>query len=237
MFSFDSLSDNPKDWKTVANYLGLKDEQGEIASAWAALAKEYVEKTIIPAVFIIDEINRGNLSKIFGELFFAIDPDYRGEEGKKYHIQTQYQNLVEEDDIFKAGFYVPKNVYIIGTMNDIDRSVDSMDFAFRRRFSFVEISAEDTQYMLDKLESHKDEARKRMNNLNEAIRDTYGLGKAYEIGASYFLKINEFDDEKDDVFKSLWDYYLRGVLYEYLRGEDNIDDTMKKFEEAYSYSS
>ena len=74
-----------------------------------------------PFVFIIDEINRGDLSKIFGELFFCIDPSYRGTKGL---IQTQYQNLVDESDPFYKGFYIPENVYIIGSMNDIDRSVE-----------------------------------------------------------------------------------------------------------------
>ena len=92
-------------------------------------------------VFIIDEINRGEISKIFGELFFSIDPGYRGVKGK---VQTQYQNLITEDDPFKDGFFIPENVYIIGTMNDIDRSVECMDFAMRRRFTFKEITAEES---------------------------------------------------------------------------------------------
>ena len=78
-------------------------------------------------VFIIDEINRGEISKIFGELFFAIDPGYRGVKGK---VLTQYSNLIDEE--LEKYFYIPENVYIIGTMNDIDRSVESMDFAMRR---------------------------------------------------------------------------------------------------------
>ncbi len=86
-------------------------------------------------MFIIDEINRGEISKIFGDLFFSIGPGYRGPSGR---VMTQYQNLVkDDDDAFKDGFYIPENVFIIGTMNDIDRSVESMDFAFRRRFAFV----------------------------------------------------------------------------------------------------
>ena len=97
-------------------------------------------------VLIIDDINRGELSKIFGELFFAIDPGYRGISGK---VQTQYQNLVEEDDVFYDGFFVPENVYIIGTMNDIDRGVESMDFAIRRRFGWYEITAGSRTEMLD----------------------------------------------------------------------------------------
>ena len=86
-----------------------------------------VEETVVERknyVFIIDEINRGEISKIFGELFFSIDPGYRGVAGT---VQTQYQNLIEDGDIYENGFYVPENVYIIGTMTDIDRSVDSMD--------------------------------------------------------------------------------------------------------------
>ena len=102
-----------------------------------------------PYVFIIDEINRGEASKIFGELFYAIDPGYRGMEDKR--VQTQYQNLVKESDPFAKGFYVPDNVYILATMNDIDRSVESMDFAMRRRFLWKEVKPEATQEMLDSL--------------------------------------------------------------------------------------
>lgn len=98
--------------------------------------QEYIdvlsEKEPKPYVFIIDEINRGELSKIFGELFYAIDPGYRGRKGK---VKTQYQNLVGKTDVFANGFYVPENVYIIATMNDIDRSIESIDFALRRRFA------------------------------------------------------------------------------------------------------
>lgn len=87
-------------------------------------------------VFVIDEINRAEISKVFGELFFSIDSGYRGEKGK---VKTQYSNLHDEEDVFSDGFYVPENVYIIGTMNDIDRSVESMDFAMRRRFAWIEV--------------------------------------------------------------------------------------------------
>ena len=87
-------------------------------------------------VFIIDEINRSEIARVFGELFFSIDPEYRGH---KDGVYTQYANL-HADPTEK--FYVPENVYIIGTMNDIDRSVDTFDFAMRRRFTFLEITAQ-----------------------------------------------------------------------------------------------
>ena len=177
-----------------------------------------------PYVFIIDEINRGEISKIFGELFFSIDPGYRGEEGR---VDTQYQNLVEEGDVFKKGFYVPDNVYIIGTMNDIDRSVESMDFAMRRRFAWVEISAEESMHMLDGMANEK-QLKDRMHNLNAAILKANGLGKAYQIGAAYFLKYEQYDD-----FESLWTYHLEGLLREYLRGNPNADTELEKLKKAY----
>lgn len=182
-----------------------------------------------PFVFIIDEINRGEISKIFGELFFSIDPGYRGEKGR---VKTQYQNLVEEGDMFSDGFFVSENVYIIGTMNDIDRSVESMDFAFRRRFAFAEVKAEDNVKMLDELEvlDLKDDAINRMNRLNSAISKIEGLSSAYHIGASYFLKLKEYGD---DCWEALWNYHLEGLLREYLRGMPNADEEMIKLENAY----
>lgn len=139
-------------------------------------------------LFIIDEINRGDISKIFGELFFAIDPGYRGEKNK---VQTQYQTLVQ-DDIFSEGFYIPDNVYIIGTMNDIDRSVESLDFAFRRRFAFQEISVKDTQstILIKKVGKDYYEVIKRMDAINNLLKSKdFGLSEAYCIGAAYFTKI------------------------------------------------
>ena len=180
-------------------------------------------------VFIIDEINRGEISKIFGELFFSIDPGYRGEKGR---VQTQYQNIVEDGDIFKKGFFVPENVYIIGTMNDIDRSVESMDFAFRRRFAFKEIKADENVGMLDKLDQ-KDEAINRMKNLNAAIEKVDGLSSAYHIGASYFLKLNDYNGD----FDKLWEYHLEGLLREYLRGTHDVDKEIEKLKTAYNDES
>lgn len=188
-------------------------------------------------VFIIDEINRGEISKIFGELFFSIDPGYRGEKGR---VLTQYQNLVTEydehgnEDPFtkdKGGFFVPENVYIIGTMNDIDRSVESMDFAFRRRFAFCEIMASENVGMLDALDDDnlKKEAINRMNNLNNAIEKIEGLSSAYHIGASYFLKLQNYDGD----FDGLWKYHIEGLLREYLRGNPEIETLIGDLKSAY----
>lgn len=185
---------------------------------------DYVSPTINTDkkfVFIIDEINRGEISKIFGELFFSIDPGYRGRDGE---VSTQYANLHESDD----KFYIPENVYIIGTMNDIDRSVDTFDFAMRRRFRFVEVTAESQLYILDeKLGEHAEEAKARLRNLNVAIENVQELNSHYHIGPSYFRNLKELDYD----YELLWSDYLKPLLEDYLRGsyeEDEILNTLKK---------
>lgn len=179
-----------------------------------------------PFVFIIDEINRGEASKIFGELFYAIDPGYRGK--KDYLVQTQYQNLVPETDMFAKGFYVPENVYILATMNDIDRSVESMDFAMRRRFTWKEVTPTDTEAMLDTL-SCANEAKSTMNRLNNAIAETDGLGASYMVGPSYFLKLGENGGN----FGKLWKMNIEPLLKEYLRGFRKADEIIDRFSKAF----
>ena len=187
--------------------------------------KDYVSPTEVDTdkkfIFIIDEINRGEISKIFGELFFSVDPGYRGEKGR---VSTQYANLHENDE----KFYIPENVYIIGTMNDIDRSVDTFDFAMRRRFRFVEVTAESQLGMLDDALGDKaEEAKARLRNLNAKIEKVQELNSHYHIGPSYFLKLEEVDFD----YELLWSDYLKPLLEDYLRGsyeEDEILNTLKK---------
>ena len=221
--------------KEVADYMkkyGLKEYKEKSGP-------EKEKKSFKNFVFIIDEINRGEVAKIFGELFYSVDPGYRVtyddlnaiKNGNKTvtTIKTQYANLETEGNEFDkvlqkkekdfGHFFIPGNVYIIGTMNDIDRSVESMDFAFRRRFTWAEVKAKDTQYMLDaELDAVlAGKAKRRMKNLNNAISEIEGLNDAYHIGASYFLKLKNYDGD----FESLWEYHIKGILQEYLRGNPN----------------
>jgi hypothetical protein len=162
-------------------------------------------------VFVIDEINRGEISKIFGELFFSIDPSYRGKKGS---VKTQYSNLHNDE---KEIFYVPENVYIIGSMNDIDRSVESFDFAMRRRFTWIEITAEQSA---DNMNLPQD-IKEVMLNLNKQISNTDGLNSSYHIGAAYFLDSN--GNARQDI-DNIWNLRIEPLLKEYLRGmPDSID--------------
>lgn len=207
-------------------------------------------------VFIIDEINRGELSKIFGELFYAVEPGYRVsyDDLKKHQsgektistIRTQYANLETEGNSFDKAlrvsnpsdfghFFIPENVYIIGTMNDIDRSVDTMDFAFRRRFAFKEIKASENLGMLDELGEIADKAKARLKKLNEEISKITELSSpsSYHIGGAYFLKLKDFEGTTNGRLQKLWDYHLEGLLKEYLRGTENAEENFAKLEKTY----
>lgn len=187
------------------------------------------QRTVAPEklkkyIFIIDEINRGEISKIFGELFFALDPGYRGPAGA---VSTQYSNLHTDPG---KKFYIPENVYIIGTMNDIDKSVDSFDFAMRRRFRFIEIKADERLEMLASLDDElENEAIRRMTALNQEIIKTEELNENYQVGAAYFKKLEEL------TFDQLWTDYLSPLLQEYIRGMYDEAAIMNRFAQAYGY--
>lgn len=211
--------------------------------------------------FIIDEINRANLSKVFGELMYCFEKDKRGE---KNRVTTQYQNLptyqktddgnfsaiAKDEDVFAKGFYVPENVCIIGTMNDIDRSVDSMDFALRRRFEWVEFSVNDNmlinafnEMFSDKPDIIKPDIIESLVNdvtaLNKYIQEegaSFGLNRQYDISQGQFANIPENRQSTiKDIKDYVWNYRIKSLLREYLRGEDEksikgfLDEAAKKF--------
>ena len=135
--------------------------------------------------FIIDEINRGNLSKIFGELFMLIENDKRG-----VSLQLLYSD---------EKFDVPENVYIIGMMNTADRSLAILDYALRRRFAFFELSpafSSDgfSEYRMEKNNPKFDRLIDTIESLNKTIENDDSLGRGFRIGHSYFCTKNEIDD-------------------------------------------
>ena len=173
-------------------------------------AKENAEETY---VFIIDEINRGNLSKIFGELMMLIESDKRS---PRYALKLTYS------EVDSPKFYVPENVYIIGCMNTADRSIAIVDYALRRRFAFCPIEPElgDSFKAFLCSELSKEFVNKicdKLNRVNSIIRESSSLGKGLEIGHSYFCQISSIDDE-NEWWKSICKYelfpYLQEICFE-----------------------
>jgi len=205
-----------KDMEDVVNYLKANFGLVEFVNR-----QESSNKGIKNYVFVIDEINRGEISKIFGELFFSIDPSYRGKKGA---VKTQYSNLHADE---KEVFFVPENVYMIGSMNDIDRSVESFDFAMRRRFTWIEISAELSAENMNLPE----EIKSRMAKLNEQISQIEGLNASYHIGGAYFLDSN--GNARQD-FDNIWNLRIEPLLKEYVRGMPDGSDKIQLLKNAFT---
>ncbi|EEP6780774.1 AAA domain-containing protein [Campylobacter coli] len=163
--------------------------------------------------FIADEINRAELSRVFGELLYALE--YRGEKGK---IKTQYASMRNDED-----FYVPENVFFLGTMNDLDKSIDSFDLALRRRFIWQEMEC-DYNVIRDEIYANNiEEYAQACKKLNDKI--SKNIGEKYQLGHSYFLKIEFKNDEiKDSDMKKLFSNRFEALLKEYLRSEYSEKD-------------
>ena len=190
-----------------------------------------------PFLFIIDEINRAEISKVLGETMFCLDADYRGEKGR---IATQYSALATDETFYinmdNDKFFIPSNVYIIGTMNDIDRSVEVFDFALRRRFAWHEVTAEAVMDKVLKamgvdnaLGNDYDDYVLKITALNNSIDNTLKLNRHYHLGPSYFAKIllyldgNGYKKAREEV----WDNHLSQILYEYVKGKRTESEVEK----------
>lgn len=182
--------------------------------------------------FVVDEINRADLSKVFGELMFGLEESYRGIENR---FDTQYMNLPTyevkdgkaskmEKDCFENGFFIPKNLKFIGTMNDIDRSVESFDFALRRRFQWIDIKANEVMEssLTGMLPKHIDEnliesLASRIKDMNEALSSSgFGLSEAYYIGPAYFKNYDGTEGSLETIFNEK----IEPIIREYTRGRD-----------------
>lgn len=155
-------------------------------------------------------------------------------------VDTQYSSLIEnKDDPFQHGFYIPENVYILATMNEIDRSLEAMDFAFRRRFSWLTVEVQDTlneiivNSVLDdctySVSSHMSEIEYSFNELNELIKNN--LGPDYMLGGSYLTSLKNSSKTSVKTLKEeLWNNHLEPIIKDYIKGtEDNIEVYRSKF--------
>ncbi len=219
----------------------IEDESGQVHQN---------EKSFIswlpPFFLIIDEINRAELSRVFGELMYCLE--YRGSQHK---VRTQYATMMdsvpEHALIMQGGrsfFFIPHNLYIIGTMNDIDRSVETFDLALRRRFYWEEkkyngtvlkrLLKEQNNKALD--DSQIGELVKRADRLNAEISDEKKLGKQlgkdYQIGQAYYLKIFKYASGNDP-FNALWKHHIQPILKEYVRGLPDNVSILNSLEKAF----
>ncbi|WP_148335303.1 McrB family protein [Acinetobacter lwoffii] len=222
-------------------------------------AKKHPEKDFY---FVVDEINRANLSMVFGETLSLLEKDYRHDIENKNLIRTQYsaliEDLIKEDNKFKdlayeidnneVKFGVPKNVFFIGMMNDVDKSIDAFDLALRRRFKWIrkdcdyEVIEEETRFKGKDQFNNIGQYVKACEKLNDYISKDLGLGKSYEFGHSFFMKISDIAKRKDitnNNVEVLFNLYLRPTLKEYLRAvfaeselENRLDEALNKFKET-----
>lgn len=180
-----------------------------------------------PYVFIIDEINRGNLSKIFGELMMLIEADKRG---PAWSVPLTYSKDLEET------FYVPENLYVIGLMNTADRSLALVDYALRRRFAFINLEPEFesegfAQFMQDAGVSDAMVAKiiSRIAALNERISsDVANLGPGFNIGHSFFCSPAAGGVYDDLWYEQIIQYEIKPLLYEYWFDDPETADTLIK---------
>ena len=199
--------------------------------------------------FIVDEINRADIAAVFGETLSLLEENYRG---KSSAIKIKNSALMEDIIVSDASkkslcidygnlqtkFYIPANIYFIGMMNDVDKSIDCFDLALRRRFAWVLMECD---YEVVENVTDEDYTAK-CKNLNQYItgktyelngkqeQDGLNLGRAYEIGHSYFLKKEAMSEQQ------IWDRHIEPILREYIRtqfGDRDAEDKLNIAREIF----
>lgn len=175
--------------------------------------------------FIVDEINRADIAAVFGETLSLLEENYRGE-----NIKTKNFPLSNQE------FFIPANIYFIGMMNDVDKSIDCFDLALRRRFTWILMECD--YDVLNDLDKKYSGYKEKCENLNKYItsetyelngkqeQDGLNLGRAYEIGHSYFLKKAKMSEQE------IWDRHIEPILREYIRTQFSDGEVEKKLETA-----
>jgi len=195
-----------------------------------------VSDALPPFFFIIDEVNRAELSRVFGELMYCLE--YRGIKGS---VKTQYSNLNNEHTGMLQTdqgylFFIPTNIYLIGTMNTIDRSVESFDFALRRRFRWEEVTPDTglLRYHLNQFCKTWVDLADNLEQLNIQIAKEPLLGHDYQIGHAYLMNLKYATSlTVVEVRGRVWDDCIRPLLQEYLRGTGKEAELIGSFGKAF----
>ena len=222
-------------------YADVKDIRGEgnpFVFPEGIIDDDFISQYIPPYFFIIDEINRADLSRVFGELMYCLE--YRGYEGR---IKTQYSELESGDTVFyeeygQRYFFIPNNVYIIGTMNTIDRSIESFDFALRRRFLWQRIDPDEKvlqDYFDEKSKSEfGDYIIPKWKELNKKISSNTLLGEDYQIGHSYLMKLDKYSNCTKTSYRDLiWTKHIQPILEEYFRGTGEAKKQIEELKNVF----
>lgn len=199
-------------------------------------SSKLVSDAVPPFFFIIDEVNRAELSRIFGELMYCLE--YRGIKGS---VKTQYANLNNEHTGMLQTdqgylFFIPTNIYLIGTMNTIDRSVESFDFALRRRFRWEEVTPDTglLRYHLNQFCKTWVPLADNLERLNTQIVKEPLLGHDYQIGHAYLMNLKYATSlTVAEVRERVWDDCIRPLLQEYLRGTGKEAELIGSFGKAF----
>lgn len=199
-------------------------------------SSKLVSDAVPPFFFIIDEVNRAELSRVFGELMYCLE--YRGIKGC---VKTQYANLNNEGTGMLQTdqgylFFIPTNIYLIGTMNTIDRSVESFDFALRRRFRWEEVTPDTglLRYHLNQFCKTWVPLAGNLERLNTQIVKEPLLGHDYQIGHAYLMNLKYATSlTVAEVRERVWDDCIRPLLQEYLRGTGKEAELIDSFGKAF----
>lgn len=199
-------------------------------------SSKLISDAVPPFFFIIDEVNRAELSRVFGELMYCLE--YRGVKGS---VKTQYANLNNElTGMLQTDqgylFFIPTNIYLIGTMNTIDRSVESFDFALRRRFRWEEVTPDTglLKYHLTQFCKTWVPLADNLERLNAQIAKEPLLGHDYQIGHAYLMNLKYATSlTVVEVRERVWDDCIRPLLQEYLRGTGKEAELIGSFAKAF----
>jgi len=216
---------------------------GEFKKMCIKAAKELKQNPKNPKkfYFVADEINRAELSRVFGELLLCLEDDkrlrYKDNKWQGTKVKTQNSAMWEEKHAVviednEYYFGVPENLYFLGTMNDIDRSVDSFDMALRRRFFWKHYRC-DYEVIFEKFSANDNIEKyiyicKKLNNFISSDKG-FNLGKSYELGHAYFMKIPNINNTQ---INKLWNNHIEPLLKEYLRSEYSENDIQKELEKV-----
>lgn len=229
-----------RDWESIT--IGeLRPYQNKLSgNHWQYIfeisdSSKLIADAVPPFFFIIDEVNRAELSRVFGELMYCLE--YRGIKGS---VKTQYANLNNQQTgmLHTAQgyqFFIPTNIYLIGTMNTIDRSIESFDFALRRRFRWEEVTPDTRllRYHLSQFCKAWTPLADNLERLNTQITKEPLLGADYQIGHAYLMNLKYARSlTVTEVRSRIWDDCIRPLLQEYLRGS-NESELIDSFAKAF----